>query len=308
MQLVSPAAKIAGHFAAEQRQNFVEMVGRRHLGIDDDLHLRIHLARFLEEPEGKACANAESVLAIIAAMGEGEFDFLSRGRLPRDVRKKYWPRENLARAFFIFTHHAQGEGRPRLLFIAQLQFSDHGLLREYVLGNVEPQLDAGKHRARQHAGNQDAGERAGQHHEEQVVAGVDGSENQDGDHAEVHHAFAREAVVHLVNDPAQAGTPRELGHDGDAHPSGKAQSDRSADGSECDAALLRDGGGEERDQQRHREYQHGDGEIAPIVFIAVAPESKDERVGHRGYTGTRVVSRISPRMASACSDFFCVET
>jgi hypothetical protein len=44
------------------------------------------------------------------------------------------------------------------------------------------------------------------------------------------------------------------------------------------------------------------------VFVAVAPHAKDERFGHLSYTGTRVLSRISPRMASACSDFFCVDT
>ena len=158
------------------------------------------------------------------------------------------------------------------------------------------------------AGNQNARDGAGQHHEEQVVAGIDGREDQDRDDAEVHHAFARQPVIHLIDDPAQAGAPREFRHDVDGHPTGQAQSDYSADGGEPDAALLRDGGGEQRDEQRDGENQHGDGKVLPAVFVAVAPQAKDERVGHLGYTGTRVVSRISPRMASACSDFFCVET
>src|SRR5579863_2833121 len=308
MQLVSAAAKIAGHFSAEQREYFVEMLGRHDFRIDDDFQLRIHLPRFFKEAEGETGADAESVLAIIAAMRKGELDFLARGGLPRYVRKKNRARENLAGAFFVFAQHAEGKGRPCLLFVAQFEFGDYRLLRENVLGHVEPELDASEYRARKHAGNQQASHRTGQQHPEQVVPSVDGCEDENEDDAEVNDAFARESVIHLIDDPAQAGAPRELRHDSDADPSGKAQSDDGADGCEGDAALLRDCGGKQRDQKRDGENQHRDGKVLPAVFVAVAPEAKDERVGHRGYTGTRVESRISPRIASACSDFFCVET
>src|ERR1700692_3810282 len=133
MQLVSAAAKIAGYLSAEQREHFIKMIGGRHFGIDDDFQLRIHLAGFLEEAEGETRADAESVLAIIAAMRKRELNFLARRGLPRDVGKKYRTRENLARAFFIFAHHTQGERRPRLLFVAQFEFGDYRLVREKLL-------------------------------------------------------------------------------------------------------------------------------------------------------------------------------
>src|ERR1700723_1192704 len=119
MQFVAAAAKIAGHFAAQQRKNFVKMIGGRHFRIYDDLHLRIHLAGFLEEAEGKSGADAEGVLAVVATMRKSQLNFLARRRLSRDVEKKYRTRENLSRALFVFAHYAQGERRPRLLFIAQ---------------------------------------------------------------------------------------------------------------------------------------------------------------------------------------------
>src|SRR5271154_1388184 len=111
MQLVPAAAKIAGHFSAEQRQNFVKMLSGRDFRIHDDFHLRIHLPRFFEEAEGETRADAESVLAIIAAMRKRQLDFLARGGLSRDVGKKYRAGENLCRAFFVFADYAQGERR-----------------------------------------------------------------------------------------------------------------------------------------------------------------------------------------------------
>src|SRR5580700_312327 len=117
MQLVSAAAKIAGHFSTQQRQHFVKMIGGRHFGIDDYFKFRNDLPRFLEEAEGETGADAESVLAIIAAMGKAKLDFLPSRRLPRDVRKKNRAGENRARAFFVFAHHAQRKGRPRLLLV-----------------------------------------------------------------------------------------------------------------------------------------------------------------------------------------------
>ena len=118
-----------------------------------------------------------------------------------------------------------------------------------MLGQVEFQVDAGEHRAREDAGNQDPGDGAGENHEEEVVAGVDGGEDQDRDDSEVDHAFAGEAVVNLIDDPAEAGATGEVGNDGDGDPGGHAESEDGGDGGEQDAALLGDGGGKERDRQ-----------------------------------------------------------
>ncbi len=240
-------------------------------------------------------------------MRESELHFLARAAESRDVRKEYGAREDLSGAFFVRADHAQRKRRPRLLFVAQFEFGEHRLLGENVLGHVEFQVNASEHRARKDTGNQDAREGTRQDHEQQIVSGVDGSENQNRDDAEVNHSLAREAVVNLIDHPAEAGASREIGHDGDRHPCGQAKSDDGGDGGEQDAALLRDGGGKKRDQQRRGEHQHGDAEIAPAGLVARAPHAENERIGHRCYTGTRVESRISPRMVSACSDFFCVE-
>ena len=97
-------------------------------------------------------------------------------------------------------------------------------------GQIEFQVNASEDRAGKHAGNEDAGDGAGQHHEEEVVAGVDGGEDQNRDDSEVDHAFAREAVINLIDEPAQAGAAREVGHDGDGDPGGHAEREHRGDG------------------------------------------------------------------------------
>ncbi len=98
--------------------------------------------------------------------------------MPRDVREENGARENFGRRFFLAADDAERKGRPHLLVVAQLDFGQHGLLGENVLGQIEFQLDSGEHDARKHAGNQNSGEQAGQNQEQQIVAGVDGGENQ----------------------------------------------------------------------------------------------------------------------------------
>ncbi len=149
-----------------------------------------------------------------------------------------------------------------------------------MLGHVEFQVNAREHRTRKNAGYQDAGERTRQNHEEQVVSGVDRRQNQNRDDAEVNHSLPRQPVVNLIDDPAQAGAPREVGHDGDGDPRGKPESNHGGDGGEQDAALLRDGSGKQRHQQRRRKHQHGHAEIAPARLIARAPHAKNERISH----------------------------
>ena len=183
-----------------------------------------------------------------------------------------------------------------------------------MLGHVELQVDSGQDRARQHARNQDSGERARENHEEQVISGVDGSENQNENGYEVDDSFTREAVVHLIHEPAQTGAPGECGYDDDGDPAGQTERDNSGDGGNAYAAFLRRCGGEKGDDQRRRKHQHGDAETAPPGTVAIIPKPRDESLFHfgcrrlAGYSGTRVVSMISRSIASACSDFFCVET
>ena len=78
-----------------------------------------------------------------------------------------------------------------MLFVAQFEFGKHRLLGENVLGHVEFQVDTSEHNARQHSGNQNPSKRAGENHEEQVVAGIHRREHENKDRAEINDSFAR---------------------------------------------------------------------------------------------------------------------
>ena len=112
-----------------------------------------------------------------------------------------------------------------------------------------------------------------ENHEEQVVAGIHRREDQNEDRAEIDDSFAREAIVHLIDEPAQTSTPRERRDDRDRHPAGHAERYDCGAGSNPNAAGLRSGGGEKRDEQRNGEHQHRDAEIFPAGTIASPPPS-----------------------------------
>ncbi len=149
-----------------------------------------------------------------------------------------------------------------------------------MLGQIEFQLDAGEHDAREYAGNQNAGEQARENQEQQVVAGVDRGENQDEDRREVDHAVARETVINLIGHPAQAGAPRQGRNDRDGHPSRDCERNQSRDCSKPDAAFLSRGRRKKRHEESHRERQHGDAEIAPAGAVALIPTSGYEGSPH----------------------------
>ena len=80
MQFVPAPAEVACHFAAQQRQHFVELIRGLDARIHDHFHVRVDLARFFEEAERKSRADAESVLAIDAAARKRQLHFLARRR------------------------------------------------------------------------------------------------------------------------------------------------------------------------------------------------------------------------------------
>src|ERR1700691_6722621 len=127
MRFVAAAAKVAGHFAAQKRKNFVELVGGRDARIHDNFELRIHLSAFFKEAEGKSRAYAESILVIDATPGKHQLDFLPRRPFARDVRKEYGPAENFGGAFFVLAGDPQRKRRPSILFVAQFKFGEHRL-------------------------------------------------------------------------------------------------------------------------------------------------------------------------------------
>src|SRR5271155_2226780 len=167
VQLVAATAEIAGHFAAEQRENFVKLIGGFDAWIYQNFKLRIDGARFFKKAEGKARLDSEGVLTIRAAAREIQFDLLARGPQARNVGEEHRAGENfVAQAFFGFAYYAQGKRRPKFLAVAQFEFRHHRLLGEDVLGHIEFQFDAGQHGAGENARHHNSGERAGQNHEQ----------------------------------------------------------------------------------------------------------------------------------------------
>src|SRR4029077_7055373 len=127
MELMPAPAENAGHLAAQQRQHFVELVSGHDARVNHDFDIGIYLARFFEEAEGKARADAECVLAINAAAWKYELHFLARGAQARDVGEIDWAREPLSRVCFRFARHAQRKRRPGLFLVSQLELGEHGL-------------------------------------------------------------------------------------------------------------------------------------------------------------------------------------
>src|SRR5580704_18284875 len=217
------------------------MVCWRNARVHHYFELRVNLAALFEEAKGKARANAERILAINAAALKYKFYFLPRGAFARDVRKKDGPSENSWRAVFVLAGDAQRERWPGLLFVAQLELGKHGLFGENMLGHFELKVDSGEHDAREHSGNENAGERAGQNHEKQVVSGVYGGQNENRNRDEVNHSFAREPVINLIDQPAKTGSTCKPRNDDDGHPSGEAERNYRCDCGEADPAFLRSG-------------------------------------------------------------------
>ena len=242
--------------------------------------LRAHLARFLEKAEGKARADAESVLAVERrGAGNCSSTFCRSGAWPGDIGKKDGPRENLRSGFLCFRRRRAVKTTATAAFrLCSSISASTGCSAKMRSGRSKFSSTPVSTSARKHAGDQNAREAAAEDHEEQVVAGVDGGEDQDEDCAEIDDAVAREAVVDLVGDPSQARaacasagtmvTP--------THPA-SASAKRGGDGGEEDAPCLRDSGGEKREAQRDRKREHGDGEVAPAGAVDAAPPARDER-------------------------------
>ena len=121
-----------------------------------------------------------------------------------------------------------------------------------MLGDLEFQFDSGKHGARENAGNENPSEQARENHEEQIVAGVHRGEDQYEDRAEIDDPLARQLVIHLIHEPAQAGPPREAWDNRDGDPGGQPQSGQRRESGSPHAAFLGHCGGVQRENQSHR--------------------------------------------------------
>ena len=110
-----------------------------------------------------------------------------------------------AGAFFgLDGFHAQRKRRQRQLFVLQFDSGADRLARENVLRQLQAHLDAGERDRRKNAGHQNNGDQARENQEEQIVAGVQRGERDENDSADINPAFAGNAVLHFVADPAQA--------------------------------------------------------------------------------------------------------
>ena len=145
-----------------------------------------------------------------------------------------------------------------------------------MFGQFELEFNPSKHGSREHARNQNSREQAAQNQKKQIVSGIYGRENDDQNHAEIDDSLARQLVIHLVRDPAQAGAFRERRHERDRYPTGKPQRSDGRRRREPDSAFLRNRRRKQCQYHRHRKRRHRNGEQSPSGAIAFAPEPCDE--------------------------------
>ena len=186
-----------------------------------------------------------------------------------------------------------------------------------MFGQVQAQLHAAQHDLRKQSGNQDSRQQAGQHHEQQIVAGVERGQRDDENSAEVNDAFARHAVIDPIGEPAQgvrrastgtivkatqpasASAPSAENAAAEVRPSSAAAPEYSASSSAPPSATMA--------MTKLRQL----GRSRPCSAPGVPSLARRRGAWHESVeaiavhqSGTGVDSIISRRMASACADFF----
>src|ERR1700733_6255813 len=133
VQVVAAAAEVAGHLSADQRKNFVSLLGGLNMRINYNFERRFHAPRFLKQSKWKLGTNAEGVLLVNATLRKNELHFLPRGIAPRHVRKINRPRKNFRRMFgTAFAHDAQRNRRPNFLVVSHFGRREDRLFGEDV--------------------------------------------------------------------------------------------------------------------------------------------------------------------------------
>ena len=113
--------------------------------------------------------------------------------------------ESAADAFFVFAQSLTAKRRRTAnCFSLRVRRWPESAVGENMLGQFEVHVDAAEHDPREQSRNQHSGEQAGQNHEQQIVSRVYGSENEDRNPDEVDNAFARQFVIDLIGEPAEA--------------------------------------------------------------------------------------------------------
>ena len=223
MQLVAASAEVAGHFAAQQRQHFVELVGGLDARVDDDFAFRNPPGAFFRRSRtGSGCGCRRRPGGRRRA-AETQLHFLARGA-ERGMYGKKTGRVRICAAPFFASPTTRSENDGHNCFSLRSSSSaSTGCSAKMCSGRSNfSSMPVSTARERTPEIRMPARQQARIMKSRLLpVLTAARIENEDG--AEIDDAVAREAVVDLIGDPAQAGAPRERGHDGDADPAGHAQ-------------------------------------------------------------------------------------
>ena len=220
MQLVATSAKIAGHFAAQQRQHFVKLLGRLHSRIDHNFDLRIPPSASSRKIRTETACECRRYPAGRRRASETSAPLSAA---PNSVagctERKPAASESAPSAFFASpTTRNENEGHS-LLLVRQFHLCQHRLLGETRAPAVsnfssmpvstarestpEIKIPASKHARIMNS---------------RLFPVFTAAKNQNENRAEVNHSFARQLVIHLIDDPAKARALRQRRHNRDGDP------------------------------------------------------------------------------------------
>ncbi len=78
--------------------------------------------------------------------------------------------------------------------------------------------------ARKNSGEKNYREHAADNQEQQIVAGVERRESYGKNSGEINHSLFRDAIIHLIREPAKRRAARESGYRGDSGPTCESES------------------------------------------------------------------------------------
>ncbi len=198
------------------------------------------------------------------------------------------------RAFRPGSFDAQRKRRQRQLFVFEFHDGADGLARKEMLGQDETHGDAGESDRGEDAGDQDDGDEARENQKQKIVAGVQRRKGDEEDSGQVDPACARNAVVHLVAEPAERRALGQDGNESDAHPGGNGESGERRSAGESELAEFRGRAGIERQEQGGGERGHGEKESAHGGAIGSGPELREGGIGSAHFGVRRRKTQVPP--------------
>src|SRR6266702_8700568 len=153
-----------------------------------------------------------------------------------------------------------------------------------MFGQKEPHFDARESDRRKNSGHQNDGDEARENQEKEVVSGVQGGERDEDDSSEIDPAFARDAVLHLVTDPAERGALRKNGNESHSHPAGDDEGRERRRAGKTELAEFRSRAGIQRQEQRGGERRDREEEGAHGGGVGRYAQFREG--GMQAYSGT----------------------